>query len=824
MSLASLLATDGVGRAILVDMSLDNFATMEARYADKPGLYEGTPASRPNAQGRASRVLSLSPVRRGFGQNRVATAATCELVLDNSDGGLDWLCGRTNIADAAKLRVRLYLALYSMSDPLGTFDARSLGTFVLTEWPRRDDTKVTLQLGDDVMGRLSEAASLPTLDNWAAVGTTANNPLKNGYGRPDVLDGEESTPIQLAFGEDWVRAFPHLIPLGTVDAAYQNKVIVPICCTTDTGSASSGEITALRVKFNAPTAGRAAGALIDVPRFTNVNIGGVTTEVTVWSVERSPSITVGSKTFKVIYLVVRADLGNTAEVSAGGVRSYNSWLFGYGAPAPVPPNGQSERIPPPVTYETSTEFGNEWLGGYPATAIYKMRDYVANDPNAFQYANVAASVTAWYVQGFPLSARTNTSSPVQHAAQVLTDLATYYSDAAVTVDTTARGRVIAANPNASAAGVVAPWTDRRTDSWYRPPSLRGVITALAQSADIDVFINTDGEFSFSTDFRDFTIATQDGTLPAIVETQIRDVTDCIPGDGERHAPANRVFFTGGKIYEAEGMTMPAYAGPFDFSTLTAGTGIEITDRVIEAKYEQGWRPYRQQARSPFFWRTSIDTEARPRIRFRTDIRSLAFDLGDYFTFTWTRGPSIGGPYSATWFQVEAINYASGDDSVEIEAIWRQDALDERQYLLDDETLLVRSKGALSGSATTSGDENVVFGGTINLTTMGVAAGDILILRDSTQADDVFTRNACFRIDTVASTTAITVIDSTGALAAIPAGVVANADWSIVRGETTYPTAISDPTNYPSGGAMYGKVTDVDGNYSNAEQGNRLISG
>jgi hypothetical protein len=810
VSLASLLATEGIGRAILVDMSLDNFVTMEARYADKAGLYGGSPTSRPNAQGRASRVLSLSPVRRGFGQSRVATSATCELVLDNADGGLDWLCGRPNIATAMKVRIKLYLALYEVSNPVGTADTRSLGTFMLSEPPRRDDSKVTLQLGDDIMGRLAEAASLPTLDNWAAVGTTANNPLKNGYGRPDVLDGEESTPVQLAFGEDWVRAFPHLIPLGTVDAAYQNKVIVPICCTTDAGAASSTEITALRINWAGTPA--VPGGLYDVPR-TVTSGGGAPT--TVWSVERSPSITVGSKTFKIIYLVVRADLGNVGNMTSGLY-----WLFGGKA---VDRQNPATGTNGAITYE-STDFANEWQGGYPPTAVYKMRDYASNNASNIQYGNAAAGVTAWYVQGFPLSARTHTVSAVQHATDVLTDLATHYSDAAVTVDAVSRGRIRRGCPNAACAGVVAPWTDRRPDSWYRPPSLRAVITALAQSSDIDVFINNDGLFAFSSDVRDFTIATQAAALIDIPETQVRDVVDDIPGDGERFSPANRIFFTGGKIYEAEGMTMPAYAGPFDFATLTAGAGIALADRIIEAKYEQGWRPYRQQARSPFGWRTSIDTEARPRIRFKTNIRVMLLDLGSYFAFTWTRGPSIGGPYAKTWFQIEGLTYASGDDSVEIEAIWRQDASDERQYLLDDETLLVRSKGVLTGSASTDGSDLVEFTGTINLTTMGVQVGDILILRDSTQADDVFTRNAAFRIVTISATFQVTVVDETGAAAAIPTGIVINADWSIQRGATTYPTAISDPSNYPSGGAMYGKVTNASGTTSDTATGNRLISG
>jgi hypothetical protein len=59
---------------------------------------------------------------------------------------------------------------------------------------------------------------------------------------------------------------------------------------------------------------------------------------------------------------------------------------------------------------------------------------------------------------------------------------------------------------------------------------------------------------------------------------------------------------------------------------------------------------------------------------------------------------------------------------------------------------------------------------------------------------------------------------------VTGGVVVNADWSIVRGKTTYPTAVSDPTNYPSGGDIYGKVTDTAGLTSDSEIGNRLISG
>jgi hypothetical protein len=382
--------------------------------------------------------------------------------------------------------------------------------------------------------------------------------------------------------------------------------------------------------------------------------------------------------------------------------------------------------------------------------------------------------------------------------------------------------VKAGNPTAAAFGVVQPWTDRANNPavFQPPPSLRQAITKIAQSSDIDVFINWSGQFSFSSDVRDFTVVTGALTAVELKEEQASDLKDRLPSNGERWAVFNRLFFTGGKAYPAEGREVP-YQGPYDFEAGT--TGISIADRIMEASLEQGWVAWRKQAQSPWFWR-QIDIQARPVLRFRYNISALRLELGMYFRMSWTRGPSITSPYITTIFQCEAITYAPGDDSVEVEAVWRGDVEEENPYLLDDESLLVRSKGVLTGQALCDGSEVVEFDGTINLSTMSVAAGDILILRDSTQAADVFTRNAAFRIAVVLSTTQISVLDSAGDPAVIPSGNVANADWSIVRGFTTYHDAVSDPTNYPDGSLMYGKVTNEDGEFSDSNEGNLLLSG
>lgn len=807
---------DARGKVIRIDASTDKFSTVSYRWGTSAGELDGTNMY-------SNRILSLGPIKRGLGQNRIAGGGTCELVLANADGGLDALAGQSSMSTQAKLRLRIYVCLYAPgADPL-SFTSKLLGEFSLTGWVRRNNETLTLPLGDDVMGAVAQQAALPNFIDWQGVGTTATNPIKNGCGLPD--SETEYTPIQLAFGEDWVLAHPHALPFGTLDAAYEGKIIVPVCCTTSTAAASQDEITNVRVSwFNGNTQ---SARIVEVPRsVVSIANDDTPTTTTVWTVERSPTITKDGKSFRIIYLVVRSDLGalNILNNPYTGGSQLDDDSGGYNP-----------------TYD-SPQFSSEFAGGYPPTAIYQQRSYASNDPERPQYASFGAAVLAWYVKGVPLSARTQTTSAIQHPVDVLTDLAGYYSNnTSITVNTTEGDRVKAATASAACAGVVQPWLSgpKRGDPVFQqPPSLRQIITSICQSADIDCFIDWSGQFSFSTDFWDITISssgsaswTPDGAyqtsgngvtttyIPTVIpETWISGLVETIPSDGERWAPYNRLWLNGGKANPAEGREVP-FQGPWDFGE-SDGAAIDINDRIIEATLEQGWRPFRQQALEPKHWRL-LNITARPVVTFRAHIGGLQLELGQYFALSWTRGPTLAGPYSGTIFQCESITYAQADDTVEISGVWRQDVMTERQYLLDDETLIVRSKGGGSSTvAVNSAGTNAIFTGTVDLVAMGVEAGDILILRDSSQADDVFTLNLANRITSVDATDELSVADAWGATAA----AIANADWSIQRGATTYHTAVSDPTNYPLGGDRYGKVTDTDGLYSNAETGNRLISG
>jgi hypothetical protein len=99
--------------------------------------------------------------------------------------------------------------------------------------------------------------------------------------------------------------------------------------------------------------------------------------------------------------------------------------------------------------------------------------------------------------------------------------------------------------------------------------------------------------------------------------------------------------------------------------------------------------------------------------------------------------------------------------------------------------------------------------------------------DTTIALTAFTRYRTIRIANIVSDTVAQVVaDLTGDLNFdAPSGVaIAAGHWLIYKGATTYPSAISDPTNYPQGGAMYGKVTDSGGLFSDSSPGNQLLDG
>ena len=797
MSFSDLAALDGMERIIRCDISLDGFATVAYRYADRAGRYDATNWW----ERRIPLSTGLAAVRRAFGRDRIAASATTSLQLENADGGVDWICGRGGIASAAQARFRLYVGLFvptSAPPAVADIQWKLLGEFTCSEWPRHDNETVTIQLGDDLLGRLGAGLRLPTFSDWMAVGTLSNNPLKQGVGLPSSIT--EDTPIQLAFGEDFLLALPHVIAWGNSGSgdAYAGRIIVPLCTTADLSPVTQDLVTLVRAEmvpqpqsFEDVPQGT---AFVDVPRtVTDLNLNSLT----VWRVEKSPTITIAGKNLQIVYLVMHPALGQVN----GAVQD------------PDHPEGFAQ------WYAKLSDL--KYQGGYPPDAIDSIAKPASTD-GVDDYNTMASRVVRWWVQG-RLSAKTGSRMwlDIVHSVDAMTDLVSEYSSA--TIDATAAARVKAGAPFSSCFGVVQAWTEKANKDASGDPlplSLRQVLTALAQSADVDIFANWAGQISFSSDVYDYAVATGLASLLELRESEVR-VERWVPAAGERGAAFNRVYFEGGKAEPARFQDVP-FQGPYDI----AAAELPISARVVEAIFQQGWRPFRQQSANPLRWR-NIDARVRDRVQITTHRGALRLELGDYFKLTWTRGSSIGGPYAGAVFQCEALTYNPGDDSVQIEALWRDDVQTERSYLLDDESLLVRAKtGSDSMLLFVSG--GVIFAGLSFplFNAMGVQGGDLLVLRDSTQAADDFTRNRAIRIDYVDDDYTLVLISTdTSGIPTFPSTVtVANADWSIVRGATTYPTAISHPGAYPDGGAIYGKVTQVGGTTSDAATGNRLING
>jgi len=817
LSFDSEVVKDGRGRALRVDVSLDSWATVYARWGDVAGWLDG-------ANQYDARIVSLGTVRRSLGQHRIAASSSTELMLDNADGAIDWICGRESLVSAAKARFRIYVTLYDPSDVQGTIASKLLGDFSLVEWPRQTDDKVFLPLNDDILGRAGQGCQLPTLLDWSAVGTDETNPLKKlvsgstyevRFGVANSVD--PSTQVQLAFGEDWVLAMPHILTANTTvtAGAYRKKLIVPVCCTTDTNSTSgAGEATALRVELaNSPYFGGPPTLLLDVPQ----EIEGVE----IWRVERSPSITKGGKTFRIIYLVVEPDFCDLSLDSYGQPFGWVTKELTHGGDYQVAGTTDS----PAIAELNAAMLMFEHLGGYSGEMVARQRlSIVASGAPDLRYARIGSRVLNWYVKGYPLSARTHTSDAQQHAVDVMADLAQYYSEAtSFSVDSTQAARVKTGNASARCAGVVQPWVARANNpkEYVPPPPMRAILTKLAQSSDCDAFISWSGQLSFAADVRDYTAATTLASLVSIAETRLSGVRRWVPGQGERGAPYNRISMRGGKSSPADGVNEVPYQGPWNLQG-SLNSSISADIRLIEAQLEQGWRPFAQQRQAPWYWR-QLDVTARERIRFRTDIEGLRLELGQYFKLTWTRG--LGGPYVSAVVQCEGLLYSSADDVVEVEAVWCDDLQTEASYLLDDESLLVRAK---SGSGPLYVDDtNIVDasagGSTINFITMGVEVGDFVVVRDSSVAAGSMKRQCARRITSVFSSQVLLIDTTYGYIDPDGGTTIAAADWYVARGATTMPTAVSDPTNYPDGSDMYGAVTE-DGVYSDASAGNRLLSG
>ena len=820
MSFNAEVLKDGRGRVIRLDFSVDEFATTLARYGTHSGKLDGTNFYEP-------RVVSVGTLSRGFGVDHIAAAGTVEVVIDNTDGVADWLASRDGMSDLAKLRVRIYVALFDLAVPT-SFDAAQLGEFSLAEWPHRNNTSVRMSLADDILSSLSRASILPTVADWAAIGTSATNLLKDGY--TCGYETTPDTPIQLAWGEDWVRCHDPILTHSTnaawatgtlsnnaVDSTYNTVFMaIPVCVSAWDVGVTATEVEELRVTIRDADGGVSnSSRTVSVPaRFSwgyTINGQQRYSHVDVWRARRSAVVTVGGRDFRVVYIELDV---HAFHIWAGSIRTEGmNWGMGLVGFA--------------NSYDPSWPTWDMWLPGYQTfsetSGLAFGSDTALQNHLAQKWGDYKASVTrisAWYARGCPLSAVNSPTTRDQHACDVLGDIATYYSSPAVPVDSPTFARVKRSTPSSRCSGVAAaPWGRRDENGNVRAIALRAAVTGICQSSDFDVFVNKSGFLSVAAYGNDADIADAIAadSLVRIDEERLVSFEDWVPAEGERGAPYNRVTLLGGKSNWAIGADVPPQ-GPWILSSDNE-TGVAASDRIISAELQQGWRPWAQIIDNPLQWR-HLETYARPRVRFTTDISALRLELGDFFRLTWGRNVSPA-VYDAAVFQTEIINYSPDSDQVEVEAIWRNDVATDLPYLLDNQTYLLVVAASGGRTATVADSSNVVTFSSGSLVADGVVVGDTLVLLDATQGDSEFSRFRALLVSDVTSTTTLEVDDADLDFG----GGLAVATWEIRRGATTYPTSITDPTNYPTGGEMYGKVaSNITNEYSDNSGPNYLLDG
>lgn len=411
---------------------------------------------------------------------------------------------------------------------------------------------------------------------------------------------------------------------------------------------------------------------------------------------------------------------------------------------------------------------------------------------------------ALWASGFPLSSHSVGQSH-QHPADVVRDLVWFYSKAGPSrVDIASLDRMKQNFPTWSACGTIGG------DGEDAARSLTDHLSDIGDSFDVDVFVTWDGQVGMAAPNRDY--GSQTAALLEIDETRVDGFEDFIPSREQRGAPYNRVVTRDGRYDPLMGREFRPWAenDPDNTQRSTAW------GRVIEKSVSVRWQS-QAEFRGLWFGR-NLEARVRPRARFKTDLEALRLELGDYFRLNWTR--NLGDPYVSTIFQLDAVMLSPDTNTVQVEALWADDLLSERPYLLDDETLLVRATGSALRTVYVEDGFDVLIFSSGDLTADGIESGDLLVLKDSTEAATSFKRFKSLRIIEVTSATQLVIEDPLDGLDfGAPSGAFVTA-WEIVRSHVTYPIDGSDPVNYPDGANMYGRVANNSGTgvYSQAGAG------
>ncbi|MDP1916264.1 MAG: hypothetical protein Q8L14_08460 [Myxococcales bacterium] len=777
-----LAALPSPGMAILVDVSTDRFATtlsvssVTQRWSTVPGFF-----NLPSNNYFNGGISSVGRLQRSLSTDGTPAAGTVSLVLDNTDGAFDWLTAPSTVSSTVmKARFRVYVALFDPANPTDN-QVQLAGTYISLDNPRRNESRVFLELADDILGDAVDLSLTPSLNSWLNHASTNNGNTPWAASSGVLAAGvqfvaDETRPLPLAFGSARVP----LLRMISGDQRYHPHVI---CCTTNTSLTASEPDSFLQ-------------------SLESSVFGSLPSNSALYFLDRSPfNITRDGRTWR-IWLVQFDTVGmlNSSWVM-------NDVLEGeFGGPGS---NGTAVGFRKTFTDTFFSKVGTLLCRAFPLSS--------------HTYTTAPSSATGGFAPGILLS-------------NVARDLLEQYARGSIIVDDTSFDDVAAHSPASRAAlyvGDIGSVSFRGAEPAViaEAGQLRGLLRGLCSAGMFDLTALQDGQVRVLSNTATYEAYVGAAALSAVRLEETRIVADSLdvrtPSQGQRWAPYNRVFL---QVGDASGYLPPGRHGPFDHGSDTEGNlaawGRPFT-KVIDATYADvslGYGNVHVPSGTGFERITSqfpVESIIRPVISFRYGLEALELDLGDYFILSLTRGgqTTLLDTYVDVMWKTESLNLIPDTGQVEVTAVWAGDVLSDIPFLLDTESAITRTDSAACGDGDTASDDTFILvgGGGSDFTSTGVTAGDILVLQDASEAADAFDRNRGVRI------IAVTAADQLQLAEAIGASVTV-ATWKILRGYTTYPVA-GDP-GYPDGGRMFGKAASatIDGVFSNSDPANRMLGG
>ncbi len=769
----------GVGAALLLDISTDDWSTTLYRWASHAGSFGGAVYE--------DRILDVGNITRSLGADYTMQASTVTLTIDNTDQGCDALVVGTGASAflAFKASFRLTMALVN---PLNVADIATLqlGQFACLDSPTRDVATMHLVLADDLLVRAGGLAEAPSVNDWiAATDTPGNRPANISSGK-SVRTSESKTfdwdaPLPLWFGSG-----PHVA----------QRVVGPyfVLCAVAQDRASGAT----------PSVSIYTGEGFDAPLWTSTK-----TTVSPMVPLRSCNITKGGKTWHILFTELH----------------------------PVDPTATTSLVVHPGLIQDFPRYQRslEAIGTLPSASAARLVHS--------GYGNALDAMGPIQCTGHPFSQITESTSDGASPAQTISDLLTYYTTnpSAFSVDAASVARAKLMRGSFYVSGSVSPtgqrlgYADVMAKS-YSQGDMADTLRAIASVGRFDVVFGKDSVVYLKAQAQDFAFTT--ATPTNIPEENVFEVSSLAhPSKGERGEPVSRVYVSrrglrlGPYLHSTHETTL---GRPFeknisaDWLSLENANGLlfDYSLGTVGAVLTEGL--VRQWVEAIVF-----DTFAQRLVAtFTTSFEVLSLELGDIISLTWTRGGVAVFGMAGSSFRVESLTLRPLDGVVEVRALW----VDEMRYfarypyLLDDESMALRVASGGGRTITLTNASSTVLFSSGSLITDGVAAGDILVVRDSSEAATAFKRNRALLVVSVTDASNLVIDTRPGDGTNFGATTAGIADWTIYRGESTYHTAGSSPLNYPSGGLMYGKISDslatngVDTWLASGNDASRLVNG